>query len=53
MNFQNILKAIFPTPPTLDEYVNAHNPQSILDVELLEKRYDELTKTVGNGVWGK
>jgi hypothetical protein len=43
MNFQNILKAIFPTPPTLDEYIKAHDPQDILDVEMLEKRYDQLT----------
>lgn len=42
MNFVNVIKAIFPTPPTLDEFINAHNPQSILEVEALEKRWEDM-----------
>ena len=55
MNFLSILKRIFPTPPTLDEYIEAHEPQTILDVEMLERQYEALInepyKNIGFVKW--
>ena len=45
MNLRNILSAIFPEQPTLDEYVNAHKPATIADVEFLERQYSEIYST--------
>lgn len=45
MNFMSILKAIFPAQPTLDEFIKSHKPESILDVEYLERQYDRLMAT--------
>ncbi len=40
MNLFSILKQIFPDPPTLQEFIEAHNPSDIHEVEYLERQYD-------------
>ena len=42
MNFQQIIKQLFPAPPTLEEFINANNPTDIFQVEYLEKQYEKL-----------
>ena len=42
MNFLAILKQIFRTRPSLDEFISIHNPQSTADVERLERDYERL-----------
>lgn len=42
MNFLAILKRIFPSQPTLEEFINSHNPETVHDVEYLEKQYERL-----------
>lgn len=42
MNLLAILKQIFPTQPTLQEFIEAANPTSISEVEWLEKKYEDL-----------
>lgn len=41
MNLFTILKNIFPTKPTLQEFIEAANPKTQTDVEFLEKQYEE------------
>ena len=41
MNLFTILKTIFKTKPTLQEFIEAANPQTQTDVEFLEKQYEE------------
>lgn len=47
MNFLNILKQIFPSRPSLDEFVKAHNPVDTVDVERLERMYDKIVRNSG------
>jgi hypothetical protein len=42
MNLLAILKKIFPTQPTLQEFIEAANPVTNEDVEWLEKKYVDL-----------
>lgn len=42
MNLLAILKQIFKTRPTLDEFISSHNPTSPHDVERLERAYEKL-----------
>lgn len=45
MNLLNILKQLFPTPPSMDEYISSHNPQTVQEVEYLEKQYEYMMKS--------
>jgi hypothetical protein len=45
MNLFTILKSIFPTKPTLQEFIEAANPQATSDVEFLEKKYEEFIRS--------
>jgi hypothetical protein len=45
MNFLAILKSIFPTRPTLEQFILAHNPQDTYDVEHLTRQYDRLCES--------
>lgn len=45
MNFLNIIRKLFPTQPTLDEYINAHTPQTVEEVEYLQKQYEYMMKS--------
>ncbi len=44
MNFLAILKRIFPSHPTLEEFIKIHEPQDIHAVEYLEKQYEKLVQ---------
>ena len=45
MNLFTILKNAFPTKPTLQEFIEAANPQTQSDVEFLEKKYDDFIRS--------
>ncbi len=42
MNLMSILKEIFRTRPSLDEFIAAHNPDNVYQVEELQRRYSQL-----------
>lgn len=39
MNFLNIIRSIFAETPSLQEFIEAHNPVDTYQVEYLEKEY--------------
>jgi hypothetical protein len=41
----NILRSWFKEKPSLDEWVNAHEPTSITEVEHLERTYEQFLST--------
>lgn len=47
MNFLLVLKQIFSTRPSLEEFISIHNPQTEADVEVLVKRYHNIVDTSG------
>lgn len=42
MNFITILKALFKGKPSLDQFIEIHDPKSVEEVENLIKQYDRL-----------
>ena len=42
MNFITILKALFKSKPSLDQFIEIHAPTSTEEVESLIKQYDRL-----------
>lgn len=42
MNFLSVLKQIFQSRPTMEEFIAAHNPDNIYQVEELQRRYSQL-----------
>lgn len=45
MNLLSILKEIFKTRPTMEEFINAHNPDNIYQVEDLQRVYEQLNSS--------
>lgn len=45
MNFLSLIKRLFPSQPTLDEFINTHKPETTYDVEFLERQYDQLLRS--------
>lgn len=45
MNLLAVLKQIFKTKPSLQEFIEAHNPVDVYQVEELERRYVELQRS--------
>ncbi len=45
MNLLAILKQIFKTKPSLQEFIEAHNPTDVHQVEELERRYHKLNQS--------
>lgn len=44
-NLLSILKDLFKTRPSLEEFIAAHNPTDVFQVEELERRYWELEQS--------
>lgn len=42
MNFLNVLRALFKEQPTIQEFIEAHNPTDIFQVEELERQYSRI-----------
>jgi len=38
------LKALFKSQPTLEDYIAAHNPTDVYQVEYLQREYDRTIK---------
>ena len=47
MNFLAILKQLFQSRPDLEEFIALYNPQSIEEVESLEKQYHRIVSNSG------
>lgn len=50
MSYFTILKEYFKEKPTLEEYIAAHEPTHMLQVEFLEKQYARFM--VSKNFWG-
>jgi len=44
------LKALFKSTPTLEDYIAAHNPTDVYQVEYLQREYDRTVKD--HPYWG-
>ena len=42
MNLLSILRALFSSKPTFDEFLEIHEPESIADVDRLRDTYEKL-----------
>lgn len=45
MNYLNIIRGLFKVRPSLDDFIDAHNPTSAIQVEELTKLYNRLVET--------
>lgn len=45
MNYLNVIRSLFKARPTLDEFIDAHNPTSAIQVEELTRLYNRLVET--------
>lgn len=50
MNYMSVLKALFKEPPSLEDYIAAHEPHDIYHVEYLEKQYERVMHN--RNYWG-
>lgn len=50
MNYISVLKALFKEPPTLEDYIAAHQPIDIVQLEYLEKQYTRISQN--KNFWG-
>ncbi len=48
MNFLNILRDIFKGRPSLQEFIEAHNPTDTNHVEFLEREYNRVYGPIHN-----
>lgn len=44
------LKTLFKTTPSIEDYIAAHNPTDVFQVEQLQRQYDRLIKN--HPYWG-
>lgn len=45
MNLLSVLKSLFKSRPSLEEFIAAHEPTDVFQVEELERRYWELDRS--------
>jgi hypothetical protein len=50
MNYLNILKGLFKDKPSLEDFIAAHEPTDIFQVEFLEKEYARFMES--KNFWG-
>ena len=50
MTILDILRALFKSRPSLEEFVEMHNPTSVYQVEQLEKQYARMISS--SKFWG-
>ena len=50
MNYMSVLKALFKEPPSLEDYIAAHQPIDTYHVEYLEKQYARVIQN--KNYWG-
>ena len=50
MNYLNILKGLFKDKPSLEDFIAAHQPTDIYQVEFLEKEYARFMQS--KNFWG-
>lgn len=42
MNFLSVIRALFKEQPSLQDFIDAHNPVDVYHVEYLEREYNRL-----------
>ena len=47
MNFLAVLKQLFNSRPDLEEFIAMYNPQSVEEVESLERQYNRIVNNSG------